>query len=93
MPTFEFHRLTMQVPPQPVQLNILATSPYNSSPTCSGFDQPSQGLPTQTTSQEWSHADSDMMKQLLFSSAGARVPSHAELLAQLQAVTPQSYED
>lgn len=95
VPTFDFHPLTVQVPQQPMQLGILATSPYinNVRPTCSGFEQQAVGPPTQTSCQQWSHADSDMMRQLLFSNAGYKVPSRAELLAQLQAVAPQSYED
>jgi len=106
VPAFEFHHLTMTVPQQPMQSSILATSPYNVSPACSGFAQQVAGPPTQTTSHQWpladidlmkhhqwSHADSDMMKQLLFSSAGAKIPSHAELLEQLRAVAPESYED
>eukprot|EP00747_Dinoflagellata_sp_TGD_P161591 gnl/TRDRNA2_/TRDRNA2_178203_c0_seq1.p1 gnl/TRDRNA2_/TRDRNA2_178203_c0~~gnl/TRDRNA2_/TRDRNA2_178203_c0_seq1.p1 ORF type:complete len:258 (+),score=43.30 gnl/TRDRNA2_/TRDRNA2_178203_c0_seq1:109-882(+) len=90
IPAFEFPGMPMQVPPQPMQLNILATSPYSTSPQCSGgFEQQAPGFP----SHGWSNAHSDMMTQLLFRGAGAKVPSHAELLEQLQAVAPQSYED
>eukprot|EP00747_Dinoflagellata_sp_TGD_P161671 gnl/TRDRNA2_/TRDRNA2_178400_c0_seq1.p1 gnl/TRDRNA2_/TRDRNA2_178400_c0~~gnl/TRDRNA2_/TRDRNA2_178400_c0_seq1.p1 ORF type:complete len:328 (+),score=41.06 gnl/TRDRNA2_/TRDRNA2_178400_c0_seq1:145-984(+) len=42
---------------------------------------------------EWSNSHSDAMRQILFGNTGGQMPSQAELLEQLQAVSQQAYED
>lgn len=77
----------MHTPHQPVPINEWTDNSYM-------VETPTLLTPSSTTSGSSISRWSDLpMRQLLFNNAGGKVPSPSELVKQLQAVAPESYED
>lgn len=82
----------IQIPQQlPMQATEWADNPHNADYLyCSSAEQ-ATGLAQPSTSGWDDHRDA--MRQLLLNNTGGRMPSAEELVQQLQAVAPDSYED